>query len=85
MNTPTAKILITQSASNWVGGIIGEDHTFEAKVHDNPSPLGINEGRISKLFIKSNSGQTVFNYDRGPDIGDESDPLVQAVLNLFPH
>lgn len=38
-----------------------------AKVYDEPSNFGINEGRISKLELRQN-GRIVYNYDRNLDI-----------------
>lgn len=38
-----------------------------AKVFDESSIYGINEGRISKLMLRQN-GDIVYNYDRGLDI-----------------
>lgn len=40
---------------------------YWAKVFDEDSVYGINEGRISKLMLKQN-GEIVYNYDRGLDI-----------------
>ena len=38
-----------------------------AKVYDEPSNFGINEGRIIKLELRQN-GRIVYNYDRGLDM-----------------
>lgn len=40
---------------------------YWAKVFDEDSVYGINEGKISKLMLKQN-GEIVYNYDRGLDI-----------------
>ena len=45
--------------------------TYEAAIvsFDKPSVYGINNGKISKLYIKRlNNNKTVCNYDRGFDI-----------------
>jgi hypothetical protein len=46
---------------NWVEGNIGK-HGFQAKVYDEGSDFGIDDGRVSKLSISG-----VCNYDRGWD------------------
>ena len=62
----------------WLEGTIGipEDKTagkkyivvnYVVKVYDEPSKLGINNGKISKLQLKQD-GEVVANYDRGWDI-----------------
>lgn len=55
--------------NHWVEGICGE-YIFEAKLFDEPSMYGINEGRVSKLAIWP-KGKTwasnIVNYDRGWD------------------
>lgn len=40
---------------------------FSVKHYENPSKMGIDNGRISKLGITEN-GEKVCNYDRGWDI-----------------
>jgi len=40
---------------------------YYAKVYDEPSEFGIEEGRISKLSLTQN-GKIVYNYDRGLDL-----------------
>ncbi len=40
---------------------------YEIKHFDEGSEFGINEGRISKLWMRDESGRCVANYDRGWD------------------
>lgn len=40
---------------------------YSAKVYDEGSEFGINEGRISKLEVRQD-GKIILNYDRGWDI-----------------
>ena len=55
---------------------------YWAKVYDEPSCYGIDEGRISKLTIKIN-GKTVVNYDRGWDIEpDENDAATMIAYSI---
>lgn len=70
-------------SDNWVGGdvtlsIKDQDdvkYTYEAKVFDDPSDYGINDGRVSKLWIKNVSTKNVVcNYDRGWDIKPSDAP-----------
>lgn len=51
----------------WIKGQEG-DFKFEAKVYEQPSKYGINEGRISKLTIFDKNNMMIINYDRGWDI-----------------
>ena len=56
---------------------------FWAKVYDEVSEYGIDEGRISKLTVKID-GVTVINYDRGWDIKpDEDDEVAQIALAIL--
>ena len=66
-------------------GIMGTDKIahFWAKVYDEGSEYGINEGRISKLSIKVD-GVTTLSYDRGWDIEpDENDTITQTALAII--
>ena len=56
-----------RKATGWVSGTVDGNITFEAKVFDNPSVFGIDDGRISKLSIR-NANEEFVNYDRGWDI-----------------
>lgn len=54
----------------WRKGVIkvdGVDVWYEVKVYDNGSEFGINEGRISKLWLAANEKQ-IAHYDRGWDV-----------------
>ena len=73
----------TIGVMNGKGGNVGKVAHFLAKVYDEPSEYGINEGRISKLTIKID-GQTTLCYDRGWDIEpDENDELTQIALAII--
>ena len=52
--------------TNWVKGM-ADNFIFEAKLFDEGSEFGINNGRVSKLSIQDNNNWIV-NYDRGWDI-----------------
>ena len=54
---------------------------YWVKYYDEPSELGINEGRVSKLILKRN-GEIVYNFDRGLDVevADEDTELALAIL-----
>ena len=56
---------------------------YWAKVYDEGSIYGIDEGRISKLTIKID-GQTVVSYDRGweiePDENDEATMIAYSII-----
>ena len=56
---------------------------YIAKVYDEPSEYGINEGRISKLQIKID-GVAVAEYDRGWDLEpEESNQAAQVALAII--
>ena len=52
------------------------------KVFDEPSPFGIEEGRISKLMLKR-KGEVVCNYDRGWDIKPVDEDTEKALQILL--
>ena len=58
-------------------------YRYCAKVYDEGSEWGINEGRVSKLWI-SKDGKTVCNYDRGWDI-KPTDPDTELALEILLH
>ncbi len=61
------KPIITKESGNWTCGTIG-GFCFEIKHFDEPSVFGIDEGRISKLWLAwKSSYTTVAAYDRGWD------------------
>lgn len=79
------KILESHSETGWITAII-EGRWVQAKVFDEPSSYGINEGRVSKLAIGKTDhrvpntdffAQMDFHYDRGLDF----DNLPSGVLN----
>lgn len=69
----------------WKDGVIqveGAKIKYNAKVYDEPSIHGINDGRISKLFLEE-SGDTIAAYDRGWDIKSISKAATLAVAILL--
>lgn len=97
MNTnklqPKAELVNFPFDSNWVSGKVGE-YTFEAKLFDDASTYGINNGRISKLSIYNNDermakndffASCIINYDRGWDIKatTATRPILKAVIALL--
>lgn len=78
------KILEPHNEYGWITAII-EGRWVQAKVYDEPSDYGINNGRVSKCAIgktdtrdpfKNFFDQMDFNYDRGLDF----DNLPEGVL-----
>ena len=55
---------------------------YEAKVYDEGSQYGINEGRISKLTLKEN-GKVIYNYDRGEDVPEQNEAAKIALAILM--
>lgn len=62
----------------WKQGNI-KGYEYQVKQYDEGSVYGIDEGRISKLWISKN-GKTVVNYDRGWDI-EPKGTAVTAICN----
>lgn len=69
----------------------GDGPTFEAvaKVYDEPSGFGFNEGRVSKLSAaralpadRPWGGREVLNFDRGFDFDRSQPGLVQALVDF---
>ncbi len=56
--------------------------SYEVKVYDVGSVFGINEGRISKLWLSIN-GKMVANYDRGWDVEPTCKAAEQALAILL--
>ena len=69
----------------WKNGNVGE-FQYEAKVFDIGSMFGIDEGRISKLFVVDGNGDTVISYDRGWGIKPKTAKArvaLEEILNLY--
>jgi hypothetical protein len=84
---------VTNIIDGWVNGTI-DKFNFQAKVYDEGSKYGINNGRVSKLAIwneeirqeKQNFlDACIVNYDRGWDIEptEEYKPHLGAVMELL--
>lgn len=84
-----AEIIDFPFDSNWVKGKVGS-YVFEAKLFDDSSTFGINNGRVSKLSIYNDEKRLkdgffpacIVNYDRGWDIRPtkENRKIFKAVL-----
>jgi hypothetical protein len=55
---------------------------YWAKVYDEPSRFGIEQGRISKLMLKQN-GEIVYNFDRGLDVDVQTEEANVALAILL--
>lgn len=64
---------------------IGEGVFYcECKVYDEGSVYGINEGRISKLYVRDEKSRKVLaNYDRGWDIEPVDETAAKIVDQLL--
>lgn len=78
-----AKFTEFNNSSNWVSGKVN-DYEFGAKLFDEGSNYGIDNGRVSKLSIY-NSEDTIVNYDRGWDIEpkEEHKEYYNSVMELL--
>ncbi len=82
--------------TNWVEGVVGM-YKFQAKLFDEGSTYGINNGRVSKLSIWDEKARwekqnffdaCIMNYDRGWDIevdanNQEYQEAYSAVMELL--
>lgn len=82
------KILEQHSEHGWITAII-QGRWVQAKVYDEPSTFGINDGRVSKCCIsKTNSrdknknffDQMDYNYNRGEDFNNLSPELLEGII-----
>jgi hypothetical protein len=87
MNTHTdgdsLKVAITKDSrklNGWVQGETTGGYRFQAKVFDNGSEYGIDNGRVSKLEIRWADGGILVNYDRGWDVKPRT-PEVKAAYD----
>ena len=67
----------------WTGYQFNDDLAAEAKVFLNPSPWGINGGRISKLNVYrwiSDDWEVFYEYDRGGVVGDIDADLLARII-----
>ena len=68
----------------------GTTYYWEAKVYDEPSEFGIDNGRISKLCVSLDPSlglnSAVINYDRGWDIYPETEEehiIFAQIMHMF--
>lgn len=82
------KILVPHDQYGWITAII-EGRWVQAKVYDEPSCFGINDGRVSKLCIGKTQyrdpmqnffEQMCYNYDRGLDFDDTPPGLLDKIV-----
>jgi hypothetical protein len=59
-----------------------ETYTYWAKVYDEGSIYGIDEGRISKLEVRDSADRIVINYDRGWDLEPQTN-IEKAALHFI--
>ena len=71
----------------WYEGDI-RGYKIQAKIFDEPSQFGIDNGRISKLWISGNGEE--LNYDRGwdtpeplPDLDNYSERLLDIYIDII--
>lgn len=94
MDMTSSEIIILEDnrkATGWITAII-ENRWCQAKVYDDPSTFGINDGRVSKLAVGKlgtvKSGQNFFdqidfNYDRGLDFDNLPDGVLDAIVSVL--
>ena len=77
----------TRAIDGWVQGIVTdgkETYEFCAKVFDEKSIYGINNGRVSKLGVRYKT-TPIINYDRGWDLRPEEcyKPIYKALMKTL--
>ena len=88
-----AKFTKFNKGENWVAGTV-DKYNFSAKLFDEGSTFGINDGRVSKLSIHDEKVRQeqmnffvacIVNYDRGWDIEPEEEhkEYFDAVMDLL--
>lgn len=80
-NTTTTKPRLRNvGGTNWITGTV-DGLEVQAKAWTEPSEYGMPEdGRISKLWVRSPGCGEIFNYDRGDDVNLMSpDDLAKVV------
>ena len=83
------KILKAHNDRLWVTAVIN-NRWVQAKVYNEPSTFGINNGRISKLVVCKTDvrdpnenffNQMDYNYDRGLDFDNLPDGLLSEIVS----
>ena len=83
------KVLSAHDNTGWITAVI-EERWVQAKVYDEPSIFGINDGRVSKLCIGKTDvcdpsepffEQMDYNYDRGLDFCDLNEDLLNKIVS----
>ena len=82
----STEVFYKNNDANWVSGYIrlgSYAFDFEAKVYEEGSCFGINEGRVSKLFVNErNENVCLISYDRGWDLKPQ-DGLSEVLLSII--
>ena len=93
MKNTTYEIRAYRATGAWIEGTINDLH-FQAKIYDEDSIHGINDGRVIKLCVwdeaKRNesglSAATIINYERGWDVEPKTAAdrhMLDAVIAYF--
>lgn len=79
----TEAIFLAYEGDNWFSFNFG-DLCGSAKIYSEGSPYGIAHGNISKLYvIDYNSGDVVYNYDRGLEFDHLASGQLSKLLEFF--
>lgn len=85
------QVIDPHSKDLWITAIIN-GRWVQAKVYDEPSTYGINNGRVSKCFIGKTDtrdpnpnadffSQMDFSYDRGLDFNNLPDEILDSIIS----
>ena len=82
------KVIKPHDWTGWITAVIA-DRWVQAKVYNEPSTYGVNDGRVSKLAIGKTQHwdparpffeQMAYNYDRGLDFDRLPDGLLDEIV-----
>lgn len=73
------KIITARDITGWMVAEVNGFHCV-AKVYNEPSEFGINDGRISKLHISKN-GTEVYAFERGLDFDKLNPKTLKSIVS----
>jgi len=72
--------------SGWRDGVT-DGHWWQAKISEEPGPLGVNGGRVIKMAVCNsaewNHKEVIFNYSGGVDIDNAPPELIQKIISAI--
>lgn len=79
MNHPDLKVESIDGI--WMQGVYKKRYEFNGKIYDVGSRFGINQGRVSKLWVSDKeTHKTIFSYERGMELDH---PIGHEIAAIF--